>query len=694
MLNVLFIKRWNGILFIILCLCLHSVRAQTQFDSLHQNLSTAVGAEEQWSANYELGKFYSLGKLVIDSADYYLRQAVDIAQRAKLQNELGDAYWRLGRLHTDTDMPNNQLLPLLDSALLINEQNSNLKNVMELLNMKGLIYQHMGLQEKALRYFNECLTIAKQLRDSHQMVALYNSMAGSFDENQDTAKVLEYYRSGLEIADTIGWTLGKSVLMNNIADVYLIQDKYEEAEAFFNESIQLKRSINNTTNLSVGLCQVAYVYMETGRWELAVSSAQEGLKMAQESNYTNGITICLNTLSEWAGSREKYTDQIAYAHEGIAVLDAKGSDLNDLKQGFYESIYKAYQSLNRYDSAFHYLTKYQWIADTLQQIQKAEELANQEIDFKLQEAEYRNQLLKEEQEKSEFLLQRRQNIIILFALLVLFILGGAIWWNRKKAKLNRKLDRLVKEKTEALQESVRNLEVANEELTYFTYITSHDLREPLRNISGFTSLLSRRLQSPHDDIPDLLKNIKQSTKQMDKLIQDVMQYSLINKKELTVEKVAVGDLVKATIEDLKLMLLKKNGHIIYAEDLLLNTSKVALQLIINNLCKNAIHYNTSLAPKVTIYSEEREGELLLHFEDNGIGIAPEFQDQVFMMFKRLHSRAHYEGSGLGLAITKRMTEQIGGTISLSSTEGEGSTFTVHLPASVIVKPTVKIAKTA
>ena len=56
--------------------------------------------------------------------------------------------------------------------------------------------------------------------------------------------------------------------------------------------------------------------------------------MAQESNYTNGITICLNTLSEWAGSREKYTDQIAYAHEGIAVLDSKGSDLNDLKQGF------------------------------------------------------------------------------------------------------------------------------------------------------------------------------------------------------------------------------------------------------------------------------------------------------------------------------------------------------------------------
>ena len=260
------------------------------------------------------------------------------------------------------------------------------------------------------------------------------------------------------------------------------------------------------------------------------------------------------------------------------------------------------------------------------------------------------------------------------------LLSGALWWNRKKEKLNRKLDQLVQEKTERLQKAVSDLEGANEELSYFTYITSHDLKEPLRNINGFAALLERRLKDiSRPEVPELLLNIKRSATQMNTLIEDVMQYALINGKAVKKEEFYLKELIGFVQEDLEQLLAQKNGHIHCQEDLLLNTSKTALRLVFNNLVKNAIQYNTSSQPTVWINTEISNSELIIHVKDNGIGIDPEFQEQVFVMFKRLHSRAEYQGTGLGLAITKRMLNKINGSIYLKSEQGNGSTFSLHLP---------------
>jgi signal transduction histidine kinase len=279
-----------------------------------------------------------------------------------------------------------------------------------------------------------------------------------------------------------------------------------------------------------------------------------------------------------------------------------------------------------------------------------------------------------------------QNIFLLFVITPLFQPSLRSEKKRKKGYVLVGTDLSVfKASEEKIKAYANELETSNEALERFAFIASHDLKEPIRNIGNFAGLLRRRLgANVSEDIQDFLNFIEQNVKGMNKLIEAVMTVSRLGQEELKLSAVDCEHIVKIARKNLE-RLIQETGAVLdvsRVELTMLKGDRELLQQLVQNLIENGIKYNKEKVPRVSICITSAVGEeyTTLRFEDNGIGIAVEFREQVFEMFKRLHSRADYAGTGIGLAICRRIVELHKGKIWIEdSQQGTGTAFVVKLP---------------
>ena len=238
----------------------------------------------------------------------------------------------------------------------------------------------------------------------------------------------------------------------------------------------------------------------------------------------------------------------------------------------------------------------------------------------------------------------------------------------------RTLEKTVAERTAQLSEN-------NAELEAFSYSLSHDLRAPLRAIRGFaTAVLEDRREALGEDAAHLERVIN-SAHRMDRLIQDVLAFSRVSRRNLVPQKVDVQNLI-LTLTNERLDLQPPRAEIQIANPLpLIRGDEASLSQCLANLLDNAVKFvPPDVVPRVIIRSESGKGLVRLWFEDNGIGIEPGLQPTIFEMFRRAHPGGQYEGSGLGLAIVRKAVERMGGAVGVQSQVGQGSRFWLELPA--------------
>ncbi len=235
--------------------------------------------------------------------------------------------------------------------------------------------------------------------------------------------------------------------------------------------------------------------------------------------------------------------------------------------------------------------------------------------------------------------------------------------------------RYEKELTE-VKASEQRISAINKELDEFTYIASHDLKEPLRGIHNYASFLKEDYAEHLDkEGQQYISSIQRLAERMSTLTDKLLAYSKLGSVELKKEPVSVDNIVEDVIEDLSS--LQKDGIEIRRVGKLGTVSGDAMRIgeVFQNLITNSAKYNDKHLKWVEVGRNDNNGTPVFFVRDNGIGIKPEHQESVFRIFKRLHEQSKYGGgTGAGLTIVKKIIERHGGQIWLESVPGEGTTF--------------------
>lgn len=226
----------------------------------------------------------------------------------------------------------------------------------------------------------------------------------------------------------------------------------------------------------------------------------------------------------------------------------------------------------------------------------------------------------------------------------------------------------------------RDLARSNTELQSFAYAASHDLREPLRTISGFLELLEMDYGPQLDDkAKDYISRAVSASARLHRMIDDILAYSRLETRKREFGPADLNAVLKSVLHDLD-RVLKDNSATVTSGDLpRVWGDESQLAIVLRNLIDNAVKFHGPAPPKVHISAERQKGEWLISVKDNGIGVDPANQGKIFNMFVRLQSHKMYPGTGIGLAMCKKIVERHNGRIWVESEVGKGSSFEFALP---------------
>lgn len=223
---------------------------------------------------------------------------------------------------------------------------------------------------------------------------------------------------------------------------------------------------------------------------------------------------------------------------------------------------------------------------------------------------------------------------------------------------------------------------ANEDLHQFAYSVSHDLREPLRMLAAYSQMLQRNCASAlNAEAKEYLGFIAEGAVRMDELLADLLAYiRAADAVPAVAEPVPASEVLGKAIANLSSAIRDSEAQI-SAEPLpRLLVEEIHLLQLFQNLLGNAMKYRGESAPEIRVWAASQGAYCKISVEDNGIGIPRKYSEQIFGVFKRLHSRAEYPGTGIGLSICQKIVERYGGHIWVESEPGKGSTFCFTLPA--------------
>jgi signal transduction histidine kinase len=468
----------------------------------------------------------------------------------------------------------------------------------------------------------------KTHEDSIQLMHVYNTIAlGYYKENKlDSAQ--QYYDLSFRLATLLKEEFWQGLVAGNAADIYLAKGMVAEAIESYNKDIHISLKHNERASAALSLLSVGAIHVSNGQLELG--------RQYYDSAYSllvPGPPISLSKynhlMSQWYELKRNHGEALNYFKKYIVLRDSV-------------------QSVR--------------INSQLQQIQTQKRLEKQFADITLLKTE--NQL-----NEKELTISR---ISIIAFLIVSLLMAGLLYsirrGNRQLNELNQVLENKVKARTDRLRK-------INEELDTYLYRASHDVRRPILTIVGLVNIASLSTEAERVEI---FNAIRKTANGMDKMLMKLqMAYALEKEKKSDRVQINIFEFITCKVRELSKEFPGMKFEIIESDQVIVNSNLTLINIIVMNILENASIFSMDHSDRVTIAIREANGLAYIVIRDYGIGIEPELIEKIFQPYVRCSIKS--AGSGLGLYLAMKAAKLNGGNITVTSTVGEGSEFTVTIP---------------
>jgi len=496
----------------------------------------------------------------------------------------------------------------------------------------GIIFYYKGVYFKSQEYYLEAVKLLEFLPKKQpylieELARIYHGLSILHDVSHFEELRKKYLGKALDYALQSGSKPTISRCYNAFAIYYSVKKDYDLSLQYYRKSLDLAIEMNDQNMISVCYNNLGICYADTGKVEEGMDFLFKALELKKQLGKVNQIGFTHIHIGKVYFDIENYRDSITHFCEAIRLLKSINSQLEIHSCYLYLS--QAYAKLNDYKTAYDYRILFEEAQSDSQNFDKAAAIIDAQNKFELEKRDKEAQLLRHK---------------------------------------NMEIERYT-----------YRLESSNKELKQFAHIASHDLKEPLRMVSSYVTLLDKKLKEKLDDEERIYMDfVLDGTKRMYSLINDILEISKISVESIykdvnlhmVVEEVKrnIAPEVRSCVE----IDIPKQLPVISAD------STQMLQLF-QNMISNALKYNRSDIPRVSIKYTEHDGFYDFSIADNGIGILPEYRDKVFVIFQRLHSRNEFSGTGIGLAICKKIVDNMNGKIWVEGNEHYGSTFRILVP---------------
>lgn len=599
----------------------------------------------------------------LDSALVYYGRALENAIKEKNEKRQIQAYADLAVISlrkTDYSGSKNYRIQALEIAKRLNDKES----LAVIYHGLGTLYREVADYEKSATYFLKSIDLSEEIGNKGNVINTLQFLATTYSE----ANLSEFALETIEKANQMALAFQDTVLMGIVAfdfgKILGKSKKYDKALEQFQTSLNFFEEVGHKPLIARSLLYLGDNFSNQGKYELAQIYFQKCLllepyiskKGLADLNYKLGDSFFAQ------GDLDKAKE---YFESSLSIAEAQR--FKDFCKKSNYKLYEIYFAENEVEKAIQHLQGYTKLKDDILNEEKAKKIT--ELQFKYDSA-------KSEQEIQELQIEKNKLVqkggFAIFAILFLFMFHS-IWTFKKN-------NQQLKSKNEEIQKKNVKLRESNEVLKQFTYVAGHDLKEPLRNIGSFVSLIDRRYgeQLPGES-REYMKYVLNGVHRMNGLLTSLLEYSTISIQKPLEKPVNSARVVHDVVVSMQDTIQQKKA-VVECDASLPNIrmNDMHLTQLFQNLIGNSLKFSTE-NPKVKITGSVEDEELLFAVKDNGLGIDADHGDKIFKLFYKPDKGENANGTGIGLTICKNIVDKYNGRIWFEKNKDNGTTFHFAFP---------------